>query len=448
MADDTTKLEVDAEAGKHAEVLKSDLEITKLQLEIDSLRSVLAEAKRIPLRAVISTAATTLLGLATLLLGIAGLVFNATIDHAAQEQRRFDDYSKLTEGFAKEGPPRVGAVVGLSRYLSNDQLAPQTAALLANDYWSEDNAAVRDAITTALSHGGMASLAEVRSVEVAARSRIRTAYYNFILESAMVDEGRQPKFNYTSWRAKNDFRMPSRANAAIADELSSRGFRNVDDSKRATVGDFENVWSAEAADYRRLAFRSPRPEKWLKEMANAAPAMSSSEVALSALLSQGVLPTKDRSLANVVAFSVNVRDSDLSDFTVAGSELDGDAAGADFTLVNFREAQIGLSLGPSSRHRTSLCGAGLMGATIENLETLARYGTTTSLPDLYGADWWDVAGLSSSSMALLQRLYPRAEQQAISTLPLTEIRKRCAARRQADDDVIRRTARTPRPLTS
>src|ERR1700681_1607205 len=88
------KLRLDVEAARAAKGLSAE----KLELDIE-------QVKKGNWRSLVSLSAPVLLGLATLFVGISGLLLNATINRAAEQQRAFDNYTKLTEQFAKGGGP-------------------------------------------------------------------------------------------------------------------------------------------------------------------------------------------------------------------------------------------------------------------------------------------------------------------------------------------------------
>src|ERR1700682_2675125 len=99
---------VNPNASDLSEDERKALELEKLRLETESLRrrrdleveklqNEIAEMKKAPLRAMIFSSATILLGLGTFFLGWAGFAVNGAVNNATTEQRDFETYGKLTE---------------------------------------------------------------------------------------------------------------------------------------------------------------------------------------------------------------------------------------------------------------------------------------------------------------------------------------------------------------
>jgi hypothetical protein len=460
-----------AEAGQAEEYERARLEREKLRLETEKLgleteslhrslrladtkvRYEIRELKEAPRRAWISTAVTTLLGLATVLLGIAGFRLNSTISSAADEQRRSDYFSKLSEQFAKPGTSRVGAIVGFRTFLApGSDRASQTATLLANDLVSETDPLAVDAIVLALEHGGLEAFEQVRAVNVDARQRLQQTSFRYLSDMASNTYSASKLRLATSWPDfVLNYAMQARGSgpAALTDYAENDPHRHDptggDDAALVKIQDMLQA-DRETDPFSVIALRppapNPSPKHRLEDYARETKALVATSVILGSLLQdhhpmppQPALPSarltdaiSGSSGSGIAVFGVDLINADLSEMDLSGSYIDGSADGATFSLTNLSHAFLVASVGPSASGIATFCGSNLTAANLASVDEVVH--NKDQLPDFTASNWWDAAVLSTEARAAIQASYPKAQQQPIFLKPTDEKRRVCAERRR------------------
>jgi len=410
-------------------------------LELEKLRCEITELKKAPRRAAISTAATILLGVATIFLGIAGLIFNKTIGDAAEQQRAFDNYTKLTEAFAKPGPPKIAAVVGFRDFVAGDSnRARQTTAILTNDLFVEKDPLVVEAVDATLRSAGMSVFDEVRAVNAAAHYRLQAATYSYFMRKASAAYSKAARADSgLDWRAfSHSWAVDARIVRDAQQELTLDAAQSFDRLNVRTMVQQSQISGPSGISFRTLSRLNDivditRPEitREIPLFGPVADTTTRSTRDAFAREVQGLLLTSEilRFLlegknANTIhlaapglaVFDVAWDGKEFPESILTGSLMQGSARGADFSNADLSNSVIDANIGPSASHRTSFCGANLSGAVFTKLpqdQVLHGDPRIGDIPDFTGANWWEIRDLAKNTASTLEAVFPRRAQETL-----------------------------------
>jgi hypothetical protein len=443
---------------------RARLELEKLRLETQSLRDStdrdaltteklrndITEGKRAPRRALLSTFATILLGIGTIALSGAGFVLNTTISRAADHQRDFDNYSKLTEQFSKGGIARVGAIVGFQKLLGpGSSYASQVTTVLANDLFDEADPVAIHEIVSDLQFAGYPAFAHLRDVQRSALLRLHN-------DAAQ----------YTAGRGDGDAPAAAKElrDAAYVDFSRREGTRffstDVDDIFTELAGfqqpevDFLVEYGGAPVE-KRADWRA----RYVRDSATA----YEGSVVLKSLL-EAHAPPDNLDASETWLLYVFWGEHRLVGINLRSAYVSGHVEGADFSNADLSSARLIVEHKEPypAAHVTSFCGANLtlaeIGTRISPERTAASVwpelddfrvdGVSGDVPDFTAANWWemDKENLTPQVRAILERHFPRAEQERLRKLARDEQVRFCADRRR--NGVRPSPAPTPSPSTT
>lgn len=417
-------------AGATTDDERERLELEKLRLEIDQI-------KKGDLRSTVSSFAPVFLSLATVFLGIAGLFLNSTINRAAEQQHAFENYTRLTEEFAKSGSAKLGAIVGFRAFLRPwTDRSEQTIELLASDLLGEHDPIARRAVVYDLAYAGLPAFGRVREVNVVTRERMRHAAIGLFLDKY-----------YPKARPFNPFPIPDSdfvrqvafdlrtAADQYEPEVTQRALLKRQRALRLlTENDVVDGFSYEVA-LRKRALSSPNTlQHWTQEYFNEAPAFFASAEILRSLLNQRSTDLTNLDAAGIAVYDVDLAGADLEGIDLSKSFVDGRANGADLTNANLSGAKLLLDLGRSGQRSTSLCGANLDSTKLQLLPTpyptsnpAASYAMRARLPNLTATRWWSLPHNSDFDdvESALKASFPAARNEKLASLSADDRKRLC-----------------------
>ncbi len=409
------------------------LELAKLRLEVDGLRRAadrealelqklradVADAEKAPQRNAIATATPVLAAIATVIFGVASCAINASINRATDRQREFENYTRLTEDFAKGGTVRTGAVADLSRFLSKDSdRAQRTAAILVGAL-SEDRDAINvRTIEDALLSGPPTIFQQVREEHLRGQFKLRRDAFDVLRSAASAQyySERQHKgtawasFINTKWMPQGALTALFKANGEAAHDLYER--RIVDDAveERSELEDLITKPSLDELEQRgmlagslieRGPIRPPQFQHMYWRYVYDAQAFAVTANVLRSFLNSTSFDGRGIDASGISIAGVRWVDRDFSYSFFQGTIIAGDVSGANFYRASFHDALLDVKVNdPTSgqRHMTSFCGADLSNMRMPR-QWFARFHNA---PDFTAADWWDIADLSQEDQAFLE----------------------------------------------
>lgn len=426
---------------------RAKLETEKLELETDKLRSEIRELGKAPLRAAVAAITPVVAILATIIFGVSSYVFNTNVNRAVDEQRVFENYAKLTEQFSKGRAQRVAAVAGLRAFLTSDSdRSRQTAAILANDLITEDDPAAVRAITTAFDDAGAPAIKQVHDVHTFALARMYTAAHNYYIAEAVrwyllrhpdpqeythvAEYGEDT--NYADYWRLLRFLVSDPAYhaghsllSAGIDEMHRRGLDSANPTaENHLIDSIDEARDTVARDVDAMPFERLESARVRAEFSNAVPAFIMTGVILRSQLESPARVTLDFSEDAIYAATLD--DMDLTGVDLRRSYVEGRSRGANLSLADLRRTTLDLDFRHGTAHGSSMCGAALTSAVLKRSREYLRDGT--DMPDFTAADWWNLRNLTSRDRNLLERRYPRSQQERLRQLSPTEKRRMCTSR--------------------
>lgn len=438
------KLRIEIDAARGA----ADLETEKLRLEI-------AQLKKADFRATLSSFTPAILGVATVVIALSSLFLNKTINDAADRQRAFENYTKLTDEFSRNGSAKLGAIVGFRAFLKPlSDRSDQTIELLASDLLRERDANARRAIVDDLISAGLPAFSRVRNINVASRDKLRIAATGLLLDRYYV---RIPAKKRQAGRVD----YPALASRVVldvrtaADKYDLASAKDVREARAAaleflTSYDVDGLASQDELLSRKNGRSSAKlPEQWLQEYYDQAPAFLASSEVLRSLLKQRTSSLKNLDASGIAIYDIDLHDADLEGISFKNTLLFGVANGVDLTNADLSYAVFFVDLHRSGERGTSLCGAKLNGTTLVFPLTYVQHGKaqtvkTEELPDLTAANWWDGAGIYDKpgfSPDQLDISFPRARNELLAAYPAIQKQRICL-----QSTYIQRGSATPEPL--
>jgi len=422
---------------------RSRLELKKLKLEIRTLRASIIESSKAPRRVALSTVATFLLSVATLGLGAAGFFLNATLAHSSEAQRSFDNYTRLTEEFAKGGPERIGAIVGFKDFLAHgSERVPQTAAILANDLFEErDPAAVR-AIEGQLSAADFDALDQLRAAHQRARHLLLYDATEYLFQRASHDFASHRTSAGQAWPEFLKQWFATRGRRAV-DRLADHGAYDL--WRRSVLTHPGSYYFFPFRDFtrnnellgghgaslidllsRQRPSENPQHQSFYWRYAHDAQAFAVTSASLTSLFARS-MKTDEINGEMVSLFDIDWKDRNFVGARFDSAYLNGIASGVNFSSASFEDAYLDVDVTPSLMRATSFCDASFVNSRAgERFNWALEH--TSPLPDFKASDWWDIQGLSSRAIQRLEKAYPRVQDEV--TMSRSAAGELCAHRWQ------------------
>jgi hypothetical protein len=449
------------------------------KLEAEKLRREIAEIKKAPVRTWISTSTSIVLGLATIFLGVIGVVLNTTINRAAEHQRDFDNYSKLTEQFSKGGSARVGAIVGFQKLLGPDApYSRQVASLLANDLFDETDSVAVHGIVSDLTDAGMQTFSPVREVHAAAIQRAYNDAVQYSTASAIAEIRRGRRLSGRDVDQVVASRSADLVNSVETAILQREGADFYGYETDTVFKDLAHVRQT-AVNLNDIYYPSYQPNEaeiraWRARYIRAAAAAIEATAILGLLLTRAPsLPDQFDASEVTLLFFADWRDRRYSGINLSGSFISGIAQGADFSNSDLSRSRLALRLDA----RTSFCGANLNQAHIGTLRSndpsttdgftdldqllvtddlgnlphpdnrsgipLNDIYREDELPDFTGANWWKLGNLPLDTRTILEQWFPQADQERFAGLPRPEQVRICSERRRYYEKIQSQASASP-----